>query len=1094
MIRLSPLVVLAALGVWLAAAPAWSQAPIPTRPDADKQDTGAGSATGDAVRPILFDPASCIKQPGEPEGPPAGTEPEVAPVPVVWSDFDITGNLVDPPRTVRELLGPVLERHRALTEDARAEITRSAAAFGYHVVGLGTRETPQGIRAHLHLAPMPMVRRVNVDIKQRFFTALVDDEVRRRMRVRAGAYLPWDPKLRACELYEETRRIQDFLRDEGYFDAVATIGEELDGNAVTLEVKVTLGAPYDTAVDKIQIPEAEVLPVDIKEIRDIFRHRRCIVKLVCFTDTSFTRSQHQADVQKVVDLFHARGFPAVRVRSDFDPGMSVDRRTRSVRFTLRIDPRRRIDVVFEGQISVSSEALRKQLTFDRAASADDVEANDSARAIAAYLQSRGYFDARVTWRREAFEAFDRLVYRIDQGRSRAVREVEFVGNHVASSDRLADIVGTKPRRLSSTLFGASTAATSEMLSADIDRLVEYYRKTGYRDARISVSASTNPSGLGSAALTAALLLANRGDDLYVRFNIDEGLPTLLTQIQVELSDKGDALSTPEERELCTQVLRDLAELYKFDGLARQADPNRCIGLATNVNFREDEAATTRDLLKDRLYSRGRPRAEVDYEPVVIAPRRISARYKLTSIQQLKIGKVVIRGNFRTRESIIRGELRLKEGQLLTKDALAEGARRLRNTALFDAVNIAMPNLETASAGEVNAVVEITERYDFFAQLDAEVGGSTYNGAFVRLIPSLKNLFGLGISFDVTGTIGFDAGEAIDRNLVLRQLSLESTLRLPQWLSRPLVPAEWLEFQTELTGFHRRQETPRFGLLRTTGATLAVSRTWDRARICTRRGCAVTVGLHYDFRSREREVDALRPIGADEDESQVPITTRTGSVGATAEWEERVDRAGTLSPLAPEAGFRLEGQVSYASPNLGGSDEFIKVSAAASKYWPIGTNLVLRADLRYDQGFPLGQAALLPEVERFFAGGDSTVRGYNDDRLATEIVQVGVPPLSNISQIRILPAGGNIRMLGSADAQLRIYKLLSTALFFDAGLITNQWGNVTVDDIRPSVGMALLRIVTPFGSFAFERAVPLRPQLGDDPRGRWHISFAARAQF
>ena len=36
--------------------------------------------------------------------------------------------------------------------------------------------------------------------------------------------------------------------------------------------------------------------------------------------------------------------------------------------------------------------------------------------------------------------------------------------------------------------------------------------------------------------------------------------------------------------------------------------------------------------------------------------------------------------------------------------------------------------------------------------------------------------------------------------------------------------------------------------------------------------------------------------------------------------------------------------------------------------------------------------LLPEVERFFAGGDTTVRGYKDDRLATEIVQVGVPPL------------------------------------------------------------------------------------------------------
>jgi outer membrane protein assembly factor BamA len=68
------------------------------------------------------------------------------------------------------------------------------------------------------------------------------------------------------------------------------------------------------------------------------------------------------------------------------------------------------------------------------------------------------------------------------------------------------------------------------------------------------------------------------------------------------------------------------------------------------------------------------------------------------------------------------------------------------------------------------------------------------------------------------------------------------------------------------------------------------------------------------------------------------------------------------------------------------------------------------------------------------------------------------------------------------------------VFVDAGMIANQWAAITAHDIRPSIGIALFRIVTPFGIFAWERAIPLRPQLGDDPRGRWHISFAARAQF
>jgi outer membrane protein insertion porin family len=177
----------------------------------------------------------------------------------------------------------------------------------------------------------------------------------------------------------------------------------------------------------------------------------------------------------------------------------------------------------------------------------------------------------------------------------------------------------------------------------------------------------------------------------------------------------------------------------------------------------------------------------------------------------------------------------------------------------------------------------------------------------------------------------------------------------------------------------------------------------------------------------------------------------------------------------------------------GQDTFVKLSATGTRFIPIGKNLVLRGDLRYDEGIPLGGAVLLPEVERFFAGGDSTVRGYSDDRMATELIEVGVPPIGNLTQIRIIPAGGNIRVLGSLDAQVRIWKILAGALFTDAGMISNEWSTVRLDDIRPSVGMGL-RALTPFGIGALEYAIPLRPKLGDDPRGRIHFYFAARAQF
>ena len=61
-------------------------------------------------------------------------------------------------------------------------------------------------------------------------------------------------------------------------------------------------------------------------------------------------------------------------------------------------------------------------------------------------------------------------------------------------------------------------------------------------------------------------------------------------------------------------------------------------------------------------------------------------------------------------------------------------------------------------------------------------------------------------------------------------------------------------------------------------------------------------------------------------------------------------------------------------------------------------------------------------------------------------------------------------------------------------IANTWSSVETADIHPSIGIAVARIVTPFGIGALERAIPLNPNLGDNPRGRWHFSFAARAQF
>ncbi len=1057
---------------------------------------------------------------------PSGSELELA-TPIPWSEFEVAGNLVDRREVVHALLEPTMNQLRtSLSISTLPQLAALTARFGYQLIRHDTVDMPNGTRLVLYLAPLPLVRRVDINIDQGLFDKLLEDDLRRRLGTRPGVYLPWEPVRRQCVMLDEKQRIEKFLYDEGYFGDIeekrdgrkrkenVSVYTALERASATVYIKVNLGDKYTLGRVRIACPQGYerrkgrcidpatdkpfVLPVTEEEIRKLFEHKRCLLG-ICSGKARFTYEQYQKDIQKLRERFHELGFPGVRITSSELAG-SIDRDTHEVNPILTIDPRRQIDVEFEGYDPdvVSEEQLRKQLTFYEAGSADEVETIESARALTTYLQTRGFFDAKVTSSRERVNEepapgsngtgmhLDRIKFYIDMGNRRRVERVEFVPDEKQrkiKDAKLQELIATRAGTIGGAFLGTIASATSPELIADQERIKEAYRREGYPDAHVYPTVSTSPIGLGigNAALTAALLGVDDGDNLYVRFKIEEGPPTLLTRIVVQLEGGGQPDSA-----LCAELLGELARALKKQQIALPTDKDKCATTIQDLPFRADDVAATRDQLRDAMLRNGRYRARVEYTPVPIGPQRMEARYTVKNVAPLKLGKVIIRGNFRTRQRIIYEQLNFDEGQLLTTDRLAEGARRLRSMGLFEAVNLDMPDLDCeeglqCGSDVINAVVRVEERYDHSAEIGVEVGYSQQPELFVTLHPIMPNIRGSGLRFEVSGTYGQKLQE------------LDARLRAPQYLIQSLTS---IDFSVELSGLYRKQDTPRFGELTTIGAGLALSRTWwQRQRSVDPRHSAavITGGPFYDFRVRSRNVDAFRPIGADMDESQVAISTRTGAIGVRFELENRVDRDGQLQPLAPEEGWHAEASFLWASPIWLGQDRFLKTSASISKFQTFLKYITVRADARYDHGIPLGGAVLLPEVERFFAGGDNTVRGYADDRMETEIVQVAVPPLDNVTQIRVIPAARNIRALGSLDAQARIWNVMAGAMFVDAGLLTNQWSTVTLDDIRPSVGMGL-RALTPFGIGALEYAIPLRPRLGDDPRGRIHFYFAARAQF
>jgi len=1062
-----PICALSTLGVLLAVATAAAQ----PQPDAGAPepppDTGPvpGEVTGPdgVVAPATAAPTAGV----------AGPIPEP---PTIWTTWDVEAApgtaLLESKETVRAMLEPEMRTRTALTPQARNDIVDAARKIGYYVQrSREVRQRDGTIKVILVLQPLSVIRRIEIHLDQ-WSRLYVKEELTKRMHLRVGEILDVDPEKRAEALEEERVRLTEFLQDEGFFETRLMIRPEHTGSyGEVLHVDAALGPDY--YVGKITIDPKGPLAFSRAEIRRVFDHCRLPLFGKCRWEQRFTRAQHQADIQRLTEMYQRRGYPAARVRSDFNRRQSFDRGSKSVDFTVRIDERRRLAVEFEGNDpkKFPDDELTAQLTFDDSASADDLEIAASALAIQHHYQRNGWFDAAVSWERDrkridntgGDSSFDLIRYRIDAGQQRMLRGVELVGVHALSEDDVRAVMLTRASSVSFRLLGGgSTPVTTEQLEADAARIADLYHGRGYLAATVQVTASPAPETLDDAATTAALLAADRRTtDLYVRFAIREGERTEVGK--VDLLFEGPHTATRE------QVLEQLG--------VRAGDP-----------FIAADLQAARARIESWYWKLGRPRAQVKLDFDQRDPRRVTATYTVEERQELRVGKVIVRGNFRTARWVILDELGFEEGALLTDELYARGKRRLRATGLFSAVKIDLINFDETREDRINVAVWVEERNDVKANIDLEGGYSDQKSAYIKGAPTFPNPFGNGISISSGVTFGADVLE-LRRAFEAEELAI----RFPRWwVARGIGLAP----DIELSGFRRVQDTERFGELTTYNATIAASRGWSRSGVKGKDDRALSATLRFDFRVRNREEDSVRVAGNNGNVESTRVTNRASVVGVDLAWDQRVDARGNLNPLSPDHGFKLQASVGLAARiKYLGQDNFLKLSGIGQWTHPVGRRVQLRIEGRYDHGIPLGGAVLLPEVERYFAGGDETVRGFDEDRLAVEVIEEQVPPFAGVTQVDVLPAGGNIRMLGTVDFQVRLWQIgslpVASALYVDAGVITNGLSAIDPEDVRPSVGVALARLLTPFGGLSLEWAIPMLPRELDPPLGRLHFLVALR---
>ncbi|MGQ0506950.1 MAG: POTRA domain-containing protein, partial [Myxococcaceae bacterium] len=558
-------------------------------------------------------------------------------------------------------------------------------------------DAPGGVRVIFEITPKRRIAQVGVQGNR----VLTDEEVVSAAKLEPGSEYYPERVTAAVEV------VTQHYRRRGYNQVkIETQAFELP-NGLELLLTVEEGEP--TRLNAVTVGGSPGLPLN-----------RILTSLDLQLGQVLDLERLDGKLEQLRGLYRAEKYYRAQVAQPV-----VSQRRKGAQLLLPISAGPKYDIQFRGSRSMPDSMLLPALGYDGTETLEPSLIGRLARRLELFYRYRGYHDVRVRAREvpSPNRSHAALLFEVEEGLPLRVEQIDFVGNQAVSTREL--------RQILMDVLGASEPVVSPKILLTDDPVEAEGREA--RDPIVAPRPSLDSVLIEEAYRQAAEVMTS-----YFR---DRGY--LQAEVTVEALDIDVASRRVRARFVTEEGVQTLIESIKYAGLPTALGVKAPGGVKQGQPLSYASMEQERAKLAQELGRKGHIFARVEANAELSADGR-SARvsYAVDPGPRVLVGQVIVRGLVQSSEPMVRGNLRLHEGDVLDSEMLFESQRNLVTMEIFRQATVQLLRPEVVEA-QKDILVEVRERATLTG--DFSLGYSVVDGVRSTLEGIRPNLLGRGVN-------------------------------------------------------------------------------------------------------------------------------------------------------------------------------------------------------------------------------------------------------------------------------------------------------------------------------------------------------------